>query len=243
MLDCFTFSRRITKRISKFLLCPIEVFVFHAVSDRFDETLNQRADWTSTDEFKTNILALKNKYHFISLDEAFRKLKRDWIRAINYAVLTCDDGFASVIDILPFLEKQQIPVTLFVNPKYLDGVSKREGYTDNPQYILKEDLWNLKSPLITIGMHGYEHNDATRMTKEEFFDSVERCKKILESHPRYIPYYAYTWGNYSEMTQQVLCEKRIVPVLTDGESNYRYRQGIGRKPIDSYYLNKISVFN
>ena len=147
------------------------------------------------------------------------------------------------IDILPFLEKQQIPVTLFVNPKYLDGVSKREGYTDNPQYILKEDLWNLKSPLITIGMHGYEHNDATRMTKEEFLDSVERCKKNLESHPRYIPYYAYTWGNYSEMTQQVLCEKRIVPVLTDGESNYRYRQGIGRKPIDSYYLNKISVFN
>jgi peptidoglycan/xylan/chitin deacetylase (PgdA/CDA1 family) len=238
MLDCFTFSRRITKRISKFLLCPIEVFVFHAVCDRYDEKLNQRADWTSTDEFKTNILALKDKYHFISLDEAFQKLRRDLIRTINYAVLTCDDGFASVMDILPFLEKQQIPVTLFVNPKYLDGVSKREGYTDNPRYILKEDLWNLKSPLITIGMHGYEHNDATRMTKEEFFDSVERCKKILESHPRYIPYYAYTWGNYSPMTQQVLIEKEVIPVFTDGESNYRYRQGIGRKPIDSYYLKK-----
>ena len=73
---------------------------------------------------------------------------------------------------------------------------KRRLYA-NPQYILKEDLWNLRSPMISIGMHGYEHNDATQMSKEDFSDSVEKCMDLLGSHPHFIPFYAYTWGNYS----------------------------------------------
>lgn len=237
-MSCPVIVRKIRKKLDGLCCKPIEVFVFHAVSDKYDETLNLRTDWSSTEDFKTTILALKGNYCFIPLNEAYRKLKKDWVRTVSYAVLTCDDGFASVMGILPFLEAQQIPVTLFVNPKYMDGKTKREGYTVNPQYILKEEMWNLKSPMISIGMHGFEHNDATQMTKLEFSDSVERCMQILEPHPRYIPFFAYTWGNYSKMTQQVLSEKRIIPVFTDGESNYRYRDGIGRKPIDSYYLKK-----
>jgi len=208
------------------------------VSDEFDDTLNERTDWTSTEEFKNNILTLKSRYQFISLTEAYGKLKGDWVRTKKCAVLTCDDGFASIKGIVPFLEEQGIPVTLFINPKYLDGESKREGYAENPQYLTKEELWGMTSPWISIGMHGYEHNNAARMTKEEFVSSVDKCMEILWSHPRYIPFFAYTWGSYKEMNQQVLKEKRIVPVLTDGESNYRYREGIGRRPIDSYYLRE-----
>lgn len=230
--------RKIVRRLDKLLYCPIEVFVFHAVSDEFDENANKKVDWSSTTDFKNTITMLNSQYTFISLTDAYRRIKHDFFRRKKYAVLTCDDGFASVMGILPFLEEQQIPVTLFVNPKYMDGKTKREGYTVNPQYILKEEMWNLKSPMISIGMHGFEHNDATQMTKLEFSDSVERCMQILEPHPRYIPFFAYTWGNYSKMTQQVLSEKRIIPVFTDGESNYRYREGIGRKPIDSFYLKK-----
>jgi len=237
-MRCSVIVRKIRRKIDKLRYRPIEVYVFHAVSDSFDEALNMRVDWTSTEEFKRNIRVFKEKSQFISLQEAYGKMKKDCVRKKNYAVLTCDDGFKSVLSILPFLEEQQIPVTLFVNPKYLDGKSKREGYAENPQYITKEELWALNSPWITIGMHGYEHNDATRMAEEDFSASIDRCIDLLKGHPRFIPYYAYTWGNYSEMTQRVLKNKHLVPVLTDGESNYRYRKGIGRKPIDSYYLKK-----
>lgn len=226
------------RRLKKILLSPIDVFVFHAVSDVYDDTVNEKVDWTLTEEFKRYILSLKNHYKFISSSNAYIKLKSDLTRSNKYAVLTCDDGFKSVLGILPFLEEQGIPVTLFVNPKYLDGNSKREGYAVNPQYITREELWNLTSPLISIGMHGYEHNDATEMTKDEFTGSVDKCIELLQQHPRYIPFYAYTWGKHSDMTQSVLREKKIVPVLTDGESNYRYRQGISRKPIDGYYLKR-----
>ena len=217
---------------------PIEVFVFHAVSDEFDEKRYMQMDWSQTEEFKKHIRTLKSRYTFIPLEEACRKLHSRSLRWRRYAVLTCDDGFVSVLEVLPFLEEEKIPVTLFINPKYLDGVSHREGYTEAPQYLTHDQLWSLTSPLVTVGMHGYEHDNATKKTAEEFDESVEKCKEILQAHPRYIPYYAYTWGIYSDLTQQILHQKEIVPLPVNGKSNKRYHGAISRRPIDSYYWEK-----
>lgn len=49
-------------------------------------------DWTETEQFKGNVLKLKDKYEFISLEEAHRHLKNDDVRLKDYAVLTADDG-------------------------------------------------------------------------------------------------------------------------------------------------------
>ncbi len=222
-------NKKIIHRIDKLCCAPIEVFVFHAVSDCFDERENKRVDWLQTTDFERRILSLKERYHFISLDEAYHRLRRQWLRRRRYAVLTCDDGYASVLGVLPFLEKERVPVTLFINPKYLDGVSKRDGYAEMPHYITCEQLWRLDSRLVTVGMHGYGHDDATRQSAGEFEESVDKCMEILRSHPRYIPYFAYTWGRYNDTTQRLLKEKGIVAVFADGESNYRFRLGIGRK--------------
>ena len=230
--------RKIVRRLDKLLYCPIEVFVFHAVSDEFDENANKKVDWSSTTDFKSTITMLNSQYTFISLTDAYRRIKHDFFRRKKYAVLTCDDGYYSVLAILPFLEEMKIPITLFINTKYLDGVSKREGYANSPRYILYDQLWSLDSPLISIGMHGYEHIDATKQSIEEFYDSTTKCTEILSGHPRYIPYFAYTWGRYTDSTQSMLKRMKVIPVLTDGESNYRYHLGIGRRPIDSYYLRK-----
>lgn len=231
-------NRKISRRLERMRLCPIEVFVFHAVTDEFDETLNMRVDWTSTEEFKRNIISYQSQYEFISLTEAYSKLCKNLCRREKYAVLTCDDGFESVLNILPFLEERYVPTTLFVNPRYLDGVSKRANYAQCPRYVSASDLSQLQSQYIEIGMHGYEHLDAVKQSPEEFIESVDRCVSILGDHPRYIPFFAYTWGNFSDSTQLILKEKNIIPVLTDGQGNYRYKEGISRKPIDSYYLRK-----
>lgn len=237
MLNIKAGRKKLSKRLEKVLFRPIDVFVFHSVSDTFDNNCNEKIDWTSTDEFKHNIVSLKCHYEFISLTEVFQKLSGIGLRRRRCAALTCDDGFKSILSVLPFLEEHQIPITLFVNPKYLDGVSIREGYTRAPKYITKEDLWALTSPLISIGMHGYEHNDATQLSQEDFSRSVDQCVDLLGSHPHFIPYYAYTWGKYSNLTQQVLKDKGLIPVLTSGGTNYRLHDGIDRKSIDGIYLN------
>ena len=227
-------KRKIVKRLDKLRFLPLEVFVFHAVSDCFDPNCNIKDDWISTADFKQRIEALRQCYTFIPLDLAYRHLQKDLLRNKRLAVLTCDDGFASIIDILPYLEKEQIPISLFINPKYLDGNSVRHNYAPNPQYITHEQLFALTSPLLSIGMHGYEHLDATQQTPEAFADSVDKCIDILSTHPRFMPFFAYTWGNHNEHTDRILASKNVVPVLCDGAVNYRYHHGISRRPIDMY---------
>ena len=229
--------KKITKRLkrlgNRFGVRPIEVFVFHAVSDSFNPARCQRGDWSSTQDFKQRLDDLRRTYTFIPLPEAHRRLRQDLLRTKRYAVLTCDDGMKSILSILPWLEAEGIPITLFLNAKYLDGVSKREGYAEEPEYITRTDLEQINSPLVTIGMHGFEHVDHSTMTREQFTASMVDSRNVLEKHPAFIPYFAYPWGRFNPSTQQWLKALGINPVLTDGTSNYRYNQGIDRKCIDT----------
>jgi len=116
---------KIDRRLTQLTLAPIEVFVFHCVSDTFDPSLCQRQDWTPTDYFKHQIQQLKSQYTFITLPEVYHRLTHDRFRRTKYAALTCDDGNASILSILPFLFSEQVPATPIINPNYLHGLRIR----------------------------------------------------------------------------------------------------------------------
>lgn len=209
---------------------PIRVFCFHQVSDTFDESYMERIDWLSTDVFKQRIETLRRDgYKFISLPVAYKMLKRDGFRSKKYAVLTADDGWATLKNVLPWFNEQQIPVTLFLNPAYLDGKHYRNS--DKEQYLSAEEVAQIykRYPLVTIGSHGWEHKDAMRQTEDEFRDSVERSEVYLSRLPNYVPFFAYTWGRDTDITNRVLNDKGIVPVLIQGEKNYFYSYYIDRE--------------
>lgn len=227
--------RRIVRKFNKIRCAPLDLYVFHAVSDNFDPERNFRMDWTSTEDFKQNILSLKERVTFISLPEAERRLEKDIFRRKRYAVLTCDDGYASLVNILPWLEEQRIPVTLFLNPRAMEPGYFRPDYPGHPEglYLTAAQVMCLTSPLVTIGSHGYEHTDAVKMSPDEFEDSIRQCVDVLGLHPRFIPYHAYTWGSWNEASQKVLHKYGLMPVLTDGATNHvRNRNGLSRIPID-----------
>ena len=211
-------------------LQPIRVLCFHQVSDAFDESTMERVDWLETDLFKQRIEALcQEGYTFISLPEAHEKMRKDWLRCKKYAVLTADDGWASLKNILPWLNEQQIPVTLFLNPAYLDGMHYRNS--DKEQYLSAEEIAQLykQYPLVTVGMHGWEHKNATKQTEEEFRESVEKSERNLKVLPNYVPYFAYTWGRHSGTTDDILLKRGITPVLVMGGQNYSNFQIIDRE--------------
>ena len=145
------------------------------------------------DEFKQKVQKMQQDgVKFISLTEAYNKITNDKFRNSKYAVLTFDDGNASLKEILPWLEKQHIPVTLFINGKYLDGKSFRDSPKE--QYLCKEELFALTSPFIEIGSHGWTHFDSSNISVDEFKLIIEQNIKLLQTHPRYVPFHAYTWG-------------------------------------------------
>lgn len=203
----------------KLRLQPIRVFCLHHVSEQFDAESMSACDWMQIDEFKRVILSMQHDgITFISLSEAYAKISHDKCRTHKYAVLTFDDGYASLKRILPWLQENRTPVTLFINGKYLDGHSYRKKQKE--QYLTKEELFALTSPFVEIGLHGWEHTDASQMTQAGFEESINRSVDLLNTHPRYIPFHAYTWGRHTPLTDRYLRDKQIIPVLVDGNKNY-----------------------
>lgn len=209
-------------------LQPIRVFCLHHVCEQFDSDAMYACDWMALDEFKQKINALRNQgYQFISLTKAYNHLREDYFRRKKYAVLTFDDGYKSLLEVLPWLEEQQIPSALFINGKYLDGKSYRE--TQKEQYLTNKDIFSMTSPLIEIGHHGWEHTAATEMTEVEFIESLSKNVGMLSAHPRYVPFWAYTWGKHVEFNDKCLSYNGIIPMLMEGSKNYKWRGHINRE--------------
>ena len=245
---------KIRRKLVKLRLQPIRVFCFHHVSDEYDPLTMWECDWTQTDVFKKNILSLKKSGHeFISLVEAHEKLKHDWFRTKKYAILTADDGYKSLLNILPWLEEQRIPITLFVNTKYLDGkswsaINEEQARRVKPEVdMLREVCPNLYLSVeelkkaaamsnVTIGMHGHEHLDATKQTIEDFKKNVQQCQDALQNIPHVIPYFAYAWGKHNAETDKILKEMSLIPVLVDGTKNYNNAECVDRLAIDGKVL-------
>lgn len=234
----FDFLHKVKRKLMKLRLLPIRVFCFHQVSDSFDEESMHRVDWLSTEEFMRIVNDLRERgYTFISLPDAYKRLKHDVFRYKKYAVLTADDGYVSLFNILPWLNEQHIPITLFLNPAYLDGKHFRERNTE--KYMTEQDVSNLYEhyPLLTLGMHGWEHKDATIQTEEEFIESVEKSEKYMNTLPNFIPYFAYTWGKYTKLTEKILMNKEIIPLTIKGGKNYNEYRIIDRELFNENIIN------
>lgn len=228
-------KNKIIHKWAKLRLAPIRVFCFHQTSAVFDPSTMKDGDWTEIEQFKRNISVLQQEYQFISLPEVNEKMKQHFRRK-KYACLTSDDGWASLKEILPWLNEQKIPVTLFLNPGYFDGKHFRERNTEKYLSLAEVEEICRNYPLVTIGLHGWEHWDSSKQTIAEFADSIERSVNALKHIPNYIPYFAFTWDRKSWENYMVLYAYHIVPVVVRGNYNYNTPGYIDREPFDNIKL-------
>lgn len=224
----------IKRKRTRLCLKPVRVFCFHHVSDVFEPDTMWKCDWTQTETFKQKVLALKKKYTFISLQEAYNHISKDKVRMTSYAVLTSDDGWASLKNILPWLAEQEIPVTLFLNPLYMDGKHFQSRNTE--EFLTKEEVADLTErfePFITIASHGWSHDDCMKMTMESFKDSVLKSEEYLMPMKGKVPFYAFTFGRCTINQLEFLGQHSLVPVLIDGMVNYDDSSCVHRDCIDN----------
>ena len=228
-----SFFQRVRHHLSRLRLQPIPVFVFHQVSDEFAPEPLWDCDWTQTDVFKRNILALKKRYEFISLSEVQRHLAKDRFRLKKYAALTADDGWASMKNILPWLVEQKIPVTLFLNPSCLDGIHKNSRETD--KLLTEEEVIRIVNegfPYISVASHGWTHGNCAKMKMDEFVDSVERSEQVLVKIPNKVAFFAFASGLYNEKLVTCLRGRKLIPVFVDSIDNEDDPLSIHRYGID-----------
>lgn len=191
---------------------------------------------------------MSDVYSFISLSDARCKLAHDLFRFKRFAVLTFDDGYRSSLPFLKWLDASQIPYTLFINGKYLDGQSCSEHILENARlikgdvtereiadglYLKQEDLVHLNAD---VGSHGYEHVNAVRLSRLGFEELINKNFDTLKNNKiAVIPFHAYTWGRHNSTTDAVLSEMSVVPVLMDGQMNYNNPKIIHRELFPSSF--------
>ena len=220
MMNESLFLGKVRKKLLRLRLRHIRVFCFHQVSDVFEPETMWECDWMQTEVFKNRIMTLKDKYTFISLEEAYSHIADDKFRINNYAVLTADDGWASLKNIIPWLAEQKIPVTLFLNPLFMDGEHKQSRVTE--KFLTKEEVFELTAkyrPYITIASHVWFHKRCSNMRDVEFMENILKAESVLSDIPGKIPFFAFPFGSYSNSNLTELKKKQLIPVLMDGMRN------------------------
>lgn len=223
-----TIFRRLQRQMLHLRLQPIRVFCLHHVTEVFDANSMYRADWMSASVFKQKVSdLLKNGVTFISLSEALLHIRNDKLRLKKYAVLTFDDGYESLNEILPWLRENNLPFTLFINGKYLEG----ESYRVNPKekYLTKQELFALTDSIVEIASHGWEHIDITDISDEDFENNEKMNITILSSHSRFVRFHAFTYGHSRSSIGKILKKIDLIPVLIDGQKNYNNDKLIHRE--------------
>ena len=106
-IGCFYIFKLINMKKS-LILC------YHGISLK-DEHQFRPATFVTIERLKHRIRKLKKKnYCFISLEQLHKNMKKNTLSNKDI-VITIDDGFTSIFDdMIPFLEKQKIPNTLYI---------------------------------------------------------------------------------------------------------------------------------
>ena len=216
----------------KLRLQPIRVYCLHHVTKEFDAKMMHDGDWMQIDVFIQRVTAMQQDgIELISLTDAYQHLSTNWFRRKKYAVLTFDDGWMSLNEILPWLSEQQIPVTLFLNPAYLHGQDTREIGRCLKERELNE-LIKSSNGTIQIASHGWNHALCTEMSIQEFKEGVDKSDSYLKQYASYVPFFAYPCGRHTVEQDRYLQSKGIVPVYIDGKGNYNEITVIHRENLE-----------
>lgn len=124
--------------------------------------------------------------------------------------LTIDDGLSSVMDILPFTQANNIPVSLFIlaNP---EKANRAELDTDE-KFLTWTQIKQLHKAGWTIGCHSSTHSDFSKLSNDEIVKEIIDSKKVLETKLGFsIDSIAYPKGSYSN---------KIIKAV--GRAGYKY---------------------
>jgi len=180
------------------------------------------------DVFEWQIQYIKdNKIDIVHLKEVVDKYTPYAKNMGDNVLITIDDGWKDVNNIVPIIEKENVPVTLYIFPSVINNTRA---------YLSLSDINALKKlDLIDFGCHSYSHPilmhaNSTTLYRE-VIESKDDLKKMVG---RKIDTFAYPYGMFDEKTKQYASKYYSIIFGVNSDSN--------KNTTDKYNLNRFIIY-
>lgn len=127
--------------------------------------------------------------------------------------ITFDDGYRSVYSVAaPILEKHGFPSTVYLNTALVGEETHRAsdsnlGHYPHEEFLLWKEVAELDRMGWTIGSHGVDHVDLTRLTDANVAQQLRGSRGEIESRlGKQCRHFCYTWGNNSQKVRHLVSE-------------------------------------
>jgi peptidoglycan/xylan/chitin deacetylase (PgdA/CDA1 family) len=111
-------------------------------------------------------------------------------------LITFDDGYKAILKTIYDLIENKIPVVLFICPKFIK--------LNSNDYLNLTDIRDLlKSNLVEIGSHSYNHVPLTLCSQNELLNELDNSKKWLEDNLSIeIKSISYPFGKVNDLVEE-----------------------------------------
>jgi peptidoglycan/xylan/chitin deacetylase (PgdA/CDA1 family) len=177
----------------------------------------------------------------VPLQQAVTRLDRSGRLPRGMAVLTFDDGFASVYDnALPHLTTHRLPATVFLVAQTLTDAGQRVDWVDDPPEdqdlvtLSADQVHEMQAAGVSFESHSYAHTDLTTMSFEDCVRDLRESRELLESllgHP--VRLLAYPRGRHNEDVRAAARQAGYTHAFTLPES---------REPVGPYAVPRVGLY-
>lgn len=176
----------------------------------------------TVDFFVHTIDALREQgVDFIAMDQVAGRLRSKNCKP--FVCFTFDDGYLDTYTrAYPILKERQIPFCVYMTRNFYRGTAKPHW---NPvaEMIGVDQLLALGAePLCTIGAHTCSHPHLGGLPYEEQRLEIEECKTDIEHFlKRPVRHLAYPYGDYNQVTLQIVRQLGFATAVTTSGRNVR----------------------
>ena len=203
-------SLRLTEFVRFCNRSRVTILCYHGITERPDPDPDDRSQiWVTRSLFRLHLQFLTHRYRVISLRRYLEARKVGDKLPLHSVVLTFDDGLRNFLTVAaPVLRELRLPATLFV---VTNSIEKRGDSILGSHWAPVDDRTSLSWPEIhdllfseeiEIGSHTRSHPVLSDLTSAEIELELDGSLRDLRarSRPDFLPYLAYPYGAYSEVT-------------------------------------------
>ncbi|MBP2627915.1 MAG: polysaccharide deacetylase [Firmicutes bacterium] len=198
----------------------VPILAYHQISEA-DDIYSVTAA-----QFEEQMSYLQDKgYTAISLEQLYYYYNGKISLPDKPIIITFDDGYEdNLLAALPIMEKYNMRSTVFV-------VS---GLVGTSEYLSWQQIAEMQVRHTEIGSHTVSHISLGDTSPDQQRREVIDSKAILEQHVGSVKFFAYPFGQFTPITEEILREAGYLGACSG-------IAGLNPKGVDTYALKRVNV--